>query len=195
MTLAVLADTLSMMRILLIDLATAPIDDLRVLLPKVEIKVITADALPNDTEGYNGIVVAGTYDGQPFNKDLASRLVEYGLPLLGIGAGFETICSQLGMDLSEVYERGTGAGKLVPTDDGTKLFQGTDPLLVAKNERWLVDEVPRGVQVLARSDSGIEAVRHKQRPLTALQQLPGDFTYVSDAKLVYANLFGLFGKI
>lgn len=183
------------MRILLVDLGTTPLDDLRAVLPKVEFDVVATDDLPDDAEKYDGLVIAGTAEMPSVDAGKVARLVEYGRPLVGIGAGFEAICMQLGMDLDGVYEKAAGAAKLVPTDDGAKLFQGTDPLLVAQNERWQIDEVPRGVQILARSESGIEALRHKQRPLTALQQLPSDFTYASDAKLVYTNLFGLFGKM
>ncbi len=80
----------------------------------------------------------------------------------------------------------------MPTDDGAKVFQGSDPLCVVESKRWNIDELPKKLSVLARSETGIEAVRHKTLPLYGIQLLPKDFTYPSDAKMVFENLLAVF---
>ena len=83
---------------------------------------------------------------------------------------------------------------MTPTDEGSKLFQGTDPIRVGETERWTIDEMPRELVVLARSESGIEAVRHRTKPVYGLQLRPEDFKYASDGKLVFANILDTFAR-
>ena len=183
------------MKLLVIDLGDAPVQALVDLVRAVEFVVVQPAALPDDLAGYDGVIVVGASTAKQPGTELLGMLDLAKKPLLGIGAGFETATTLLGFDMASVYERGEGSRKLVPTEDGAKLFQGTDPLSISETERWLFDEAPRGIQILARSESGIEALRHKQKPVMALQQLPEDFAYNSDAKLVYSNLLTFFGKM
>lgn len=188
------------MQIFLIDLGGAPRDALQAYLAKhelIEVQTIGAQ------DWYDAVIVAGTYGPAEASRnplvidsDLRDLLADSAKPVIAIGSGgFELACGLVGLEIAEVFERGNGSSRLVPTNDGAKLFQGTDPLLVKESTRWLVDELPKSLQVLARSESGIEAFRHKQKPLIVLQQQPEDFEYSSDAKLVYGNLFGLFGRM
>jgi anthranilate/para-aminobenzoate synthase component II len=114
--------------------------------------------------------------------------------VLALGFGFELLCEAYGIHLPDYGERGPGAEKMEPTTEGTKLFQGSDPLCISKGERWRTDEFPKKLQVLARSKTGVEAVKHKTKPLYGLQQRPEDFIYFSDAKIVYENIFSAFDK-
>jgi anthranilate/para-aminobenzoate synthase component II len=122
---------------------------------------------------------------------LVSFLGQTDIPVLAIGFGFEVFCRAQGIDLGEYGERGTGADKIEPTTNGVKLFQGSDPLRVVENERWLTDEFPKKLQILAQSRTGVEAVRHKTKLQFGLQQRPQDFAYASDAKMVYDNIFSM----
>lgn len=173
------------MRIYLIDLGGAPHDNLQDYLGKHE--------LVSEGDQYDVVVIAGSYEIDGPQPELADP--DNTKPVICVGSGFEIACGLAGQHIAQIFELAAGSSRLVPTDDGAKLFQGTDPLVVKESKRWLVDELPKSMQVLARSESGIEAFRHKQRPLLALQQLPEDFVYPSDAKLVYGNLFGLFDRM
>jgi anthranilate/para-aminobenzoate synthase component II len=115
-------------------------------------------------------------------------------PVLGIGLGFELICYAFGCQLHEESERAAGAISVRPTGDGSKVFQGTDPIKASETQRWAVDDVPRELVVLARSDNGIEAVRHKTRQIFGLQLQPEDFVYASDGKMVFENILDAFRK-
>ena len=122
---------------------------------------------------------------------LVSFLGQTEIPVLAIGFGFELFCRAQGIDLGQYGERGTGADKIEPMTNGVKLFQGSDPLRVVENERWLTDEFPKKLQALAQSQSGVEAARHKTKLQFGLQQRPQDFAYTSDAKMVYENIFSM----
>jgi anthranilate/para-aminobenzoate synthase component II len=186
------------MRILLIDLGGAHGNELLNLLTKHQVKIVPVQSMTTTELDAEGVVLAGSY-----HTDINSLLVEElvvllaGLdkPLAGIGQGFNVVCKLYGVDLESIFEKASGGSKLVPTDDGAKIFQGTDPLVIKTTPRWLIDELPKSLQVLARSEGGIEAVRHKQKPVIAIQQQFDDFVYPSDGKLVYTNIFGLFGRV
>jgi anthranilate/para-aminobenzoate synthase component II len=183
------------MNILVVDMGDAPAEQLQQLAAKHSLTMTLPDDIPQDLTDYAAIVVAGVYNtGLLDHSKMISMLESYEKPLVGIGSGYVVACQMLGIDLNAIAEFGDADARVVPTDDGAKLFQGTDPLLVSESQRWLAEELPKGCLVLARSEAGIEAFKHKKRPVMALQLLPHDFTYPSDAKMVYANLFSMLGK-
>lgn len=186
------------MRFLLVTTSELPdqfVENLQQLAAKHQLDSAQPTTIPESLGGYGAVIIAGAYGSESHGRfELVQWLAGLEIPLLGIGIGYEVMCQVLGIDLDAIAEQATAAMRIIPTDDGAKLFQGTDPLLVKEGPRWLVEELPKACQVLARSDSGVEAFRHKKRPITAIQLLPDDFTYPSDATMVYANLLGMFGK-
>jgi anthranilate/para-aminobenzoate synthase component II len=183
------------MQILVISIGSASTEEFESYAPKYQLVTVQPATIPATLDEFSAIVVSGAYEAtMPGRFELVQLLAGLDKPLIGVGIGYEVLCQVLGIDLDALADCAVGATRIIPTDDGAKLFQGTDPLLVKESMRWLVEELPKSCQVLARSDSGIEAFRHKKRPLTAIQQLPDDFTYPSDAKMVYANLFAALGK-
>jgi anthranilate/para-aminobenzoate synthase component II len=186
------------MKIALINLGGTVSGELLTLLAKHQVEIVSLESAAVSQFEAEGMILAGTYDTDiaPAPTDeLVARLSGSAKPLVGIGQGFAVVCKIQGIDLEDIFEKASAGSKLVPTDDGAKVFQGTDPLLIKDTPRWLIDELPKSLQVLARSESGIEAIRHKQKPVIAIQQQFDDFVYPSDSKLVYANIFGLFGRV
>jgi len=190
------------MRLLIIDNGATHLDRLQEICAKHEVQVINAEALADSAgaiETADAIILTGGYDaGLMWDNPIFMQEIELvrltGKPVLGLGLGFELVCYAFGCQLHEVADREAGAAKLRPTDDGAKIFQGTDPLKVTEAPRWNIDEMPRDLVVLARSESGIEAVRHKTRPVYGLQQHPEDFVYSSDGKMVFANILDSFRR-
>jgi len=203
------------MPILILNLSVSSVDNypeqLVQLLDGREIKIVnnteelaTSMAAVNE---FNGLIVVGDYSDNPPLTDAVAvtsgdstvsfvigLLQSTEWPVLTAGFGFELLCAASGINLSQFGGRGAGAEKIEPTTEGSKLFQGSDPLRVKPTERWLTDEFPKKLQVLARSDTGVEAVKHKTRPVYGLQQRPEDFAYPSDAKMVYRNIFSAFDQ-
>ncbi len=119
------------------------------------------------------------------------------VPILGIGFGFELVSYAFGARLESIGEMSVGAAAVIPTDDGAKIFQGTDPIKIRETNRWLVEaeDMPKLLMVLATSETGVEAFKHKSKPVYGLQLYPEDFMYASDGKLVLENIFASFKKL
>jgi len=176
------------------------LEDLRAIWQGHDIQTVTiSDFTAERLADCDLLAISGQYGGdvavplEPLSA-LTNIILDPALPVLAIGWGFEIACLAFGDDLPETAEKVEGAIRIEPTSKGENLFQGSDPIRVNPGPRWNVEEVPRGIAVLARSETGIEAFQHKAKPVLALQLLPADFTYATDGKLVYHNLLGSFGK-
>jgi anthranilate/para-aminobenzoate synthase component II len=147
-----------------------------------------------EADGFEAVLLLGRANAvdcdSSTQQELGDWLAETGIPVLACGWGFGIMLSAYGFDAAAA-EQVEAATTLIPTEAGSSLFQGTDPLKVEPSVRWSIDreDLPKGLQILASSDTGIEALRHKKQPKFGIQLLPTDFTYPSDAKLVYGNLF------
>lgn len=188
------------MRILIVDYGTEELEALVAMCSRHQTDVLPADGLTAEAvQDYEAVILAGDYTEagvwqQPPFTTGAAWLKAADKPVLGICQGFAALCYAFGEQLHESADLTAAAGRMVPTDDGAKLFQGSDPIKVAESVRWNVDELPKELLVLARSETGIEAVRHKIRPIYGLQLRPGDFIYPSDGKLVFENLLDAMAK-
>lgn len=184
------------MRVLLINNGGRPADKLLALWQAHKVTVVEPSGLHSLDDGDGDIIVlaggygVSTYDQAYFMTEI-SLLQTTTRPVIGLAQGFELLCYAYGCQLHEQFELQPGAAKLNPTEDGAKLFQGTDPIAVTTESRWLADDLPKTLSVLARSESGVEAIRHRQKQQYALQLYPEDFKYESDAKMVFGNLLDL----
>lgn len=186
------------MRLLIINFDTAHSQSLRVICSRYDVIYVTSlsQASAQEAGSYDAVVMAGTYDGD--DTEIAQAAIDFvkqlQVPMLGICYGFQLLCAAHGVDLDDLGERNISANRITPTDDGAKLFQGSDPMLAEQTVRWQIEELPKALVVLARSETGIEAIRHKTLPMYGLQLYPEDFSYLSDAKLVYGNILASFVK-
>lgn len=194
------------MRVLVIDNGGQPAEALETLTQicigrqgdASAVTTVSGAEFANDLAGtnldeYDSFVITGGFlDDSIMNQAYFMSEVELVMgvakPILGIGSGFEVICYAFNAQLHEIAERTMSADKVVPTDAGAKIFQGTDPIKINECSRWNVDELPRELVVLARSENGIEAVKHKLRPIYGLQLQPQDFAYPSDGTMVFKNI-------
>lgn len=190
------------MRILLIDNGTRHLGQLEVICSKHQLDVIAPNVLTDAAaEAYDAVIISGNYDQseamKPEKFQVQLDLLQTGeKPVLGICLGFELICCAFDIELSRYAEQAIGAAVMTPTDEGAKLLQGSDPIRVGETIRWHVEsqDLPKVLAVLAKSDSGVEAVKHKNKLVYGLQFCPEDFTYPSDGKLVYENILAIFDK-
>jgi anthranilate/para-aminobenzoate synthase component II len=188
------------MNLLVVNYGTAQLQRLREICSRHQLTVLDGSNFSGAVDSdIDGVIVIGDLHAEE-QKDTAGwppmvNLMQAGqVPLLALGVGFEILCQALGASLDEWGDKDQAAAKVIPTDDGAKIFQGSDPIIAKDTLRWCVDELPRGIAVLARSETGIEAVRSKSKPLYGLQLQPDDFMYASDGKLVFENFISLFAK-
>jgi len=92
-------------------------------------------------------------------------------PIIGICMGFEIIASTFGAKVGEMNKEIRGFRLLKATKSGKNYF-GDNKLKQYEAHRWHVQTAPRGFEVLARSETGIEIIRHKKRPIIATQFHP-----------------------
>lgn len=106
------------------------------------------------------------YENQ-INYVLSSRK-----PILGICMGFEVIARAYGATVVEMGEYVEGVHMLKPTKKGQALFDKTK-LAQHENHIWRVPSMPtKHFDVLAHSQTGIEIIKHKTRPILATQFHP-----------------------
>ncbi len=102
------------------------------------------------------------------------KLLELGIPVLGICYGFQWLAQQLGgvVEPAGAHEYGAAEVRIEREDS---LFQGftSQNLKVWMSHGDVVRQLPTGFQVLATSDaSPFAAVRHAERPIYGLQFHP-----------------------
>lgn len=88
-------------------------------------------------------------------------LAQAGVPLLGICAGMEVICSVFGGRLGPCTEIGMTGIRITRPDP---LFPAVDPFMAYELHSWACTE-PGPLQVLAVSERCIQVVRHPERPV------------------------------
>jgi anthranilate/para-aminobenzoate synthase component II len=197
------------MQILLIDCGSAHLGQLETVCARHDLTVIPAQEFSTliseraeAIEEYDALIITGDFDKERATSSndyraLLRLVTSFDRPLLGIGFGFEIVCYGLGAQLQKIGVLDSGADVITPTDDGAKVFQGTDPMHVIDVDRWSVDaeDIPKILQILATSEFGVEAVKHKTKPIYGLQLFPEQFTYPSDGKLVLENILASFKKM
>jgi len=114
-----------------------------------------------------------------FNKvrewydDQREFMLKYDGPLLGICMGFEVICSAYGSKVEEMTDWVRGLKELHTSRKGKASF-ATAQLQQSEAHKWRVASVPSKFQVLAHSNTGIEAIRYKNILATQFHpELPG----------------------
>jgi len=188
------------MRLLLVTLDTESenqrsLGQLHAICSKYQLDIVAPGDLGGImAENYDVWLLAGEIVPDAKQNAWYGSLVELirgsGNAVVGVGLGFEIVCAAFNVVLADIAEIGTAATVMVPTEDGAKLFQGTDPIRIHEQNRWLVEResLPKVLQALALSEDVVEAFKHKNLPVYALQLYPEDFEYPSDGKLVFENL-------
>ena len=92
-------------------------------------------------------------------------------PIIGVCMGFEIIANTFGAKVDEMKQEIKGFKQLKTTKAG-KIHFKKDTLRQYEAHKWRVRGAPRGFEVLARSETGIEGIRHKKRPIFATQFHP-----------------------
>lgn len=77
-------------------------------------------------------------------------------PMIGICMGFEIIARAYGASVTEAPELIKGYRRVIATTEGAKIF-GLKHLLQYQSHEWRVEKAPLDFEVLARSETGVEA--------------------------------------
>ncbi|OGL25605.1 hypothetical protein A3E49_03435 [Candidatus Saccharibacteria bacterium RIFCSPHIGHO2_12_FULL_49_19] len=92
-------------------------------------------------------------------------------PIIGVCMGFEVIARAFSAKVEEMKKEVSGFKQLKTTKAGQEHFK-REHLRQYEAHKWRVKNAPKGFEVLARSETGIEVIRHKKRPIFATQFHP-----------------------
>jgi len=93
-------------------------------------------------------------------------------PILGICMGFEVICNAYGSDVEKMGWLLQGYNRVNPTTRGQSVL-AKNRLKQYEAHEWSVQRISsKHFEVLGDSDTGIEIIKHKRRPLFATQFHP-----------------------
>jgi GMP synthase-like glutamine amidotransferase len=92
-------------------------------------------------------------------------------PLIGICMGFEVICRAYGSEVEEMPQLMEGPIRVKPNRKGKKTL-GLRSMKQYESHRWRVKKAPKGFNTLAKSSTGVEIIKHKQKPILATQFHP-----------------------
>ncbi len=100
-------------------------------------------------------------------------------PIIGICLGFELIAHAYGSTLKRMKNKEKGTIQITM---GTKKFH------VFENHRWVVEKTGTKLRSLARSKDGIEAIRHRKKPIYGFQFHPEMFVRKTDGKRLFSQV-------
>lgn len=180
-------------RVLLVNNGTSYLEQLRTLLSGCEVTVVAYSDIDLITlDSFDVIVLSGGHaffvDGNSAKLsreiDLVRRCPK---PILGICYGFEVIAQTYGAKLELMSKKEHGFLDIQITKPG-HIFQDM-PLhfQVFESHRWVIKKVDSQLIELARSKDGVEAFKHKKKPIYAVQFHPEMFVEKSCGEEIFHN--------
>ncbi|HEY5549597.1 MAG TPA: gamma-glutamyl-gamma-aminobutyrate hydrolase family protein [Candidatus Saccharimonadales bacterium] len=109
--------------------------------------------------------------GHLWYEDELNFIKDCNKPLLGVCMGFEIICRAYGSEVEEMPEVLKGPAYLKVTRPGRKLL-AHKKVHQYEAHKWRVKRTPKGFKTLAKSRAGIEIIKHKKKPILAVQFHP-----------------------
>ncbi len=146
-----------------------------------------------DENNYDLIILSGTRNEPVVGNekmlksemDLIKRTTK---PLLGISYGCELVAFVFGGHMERMgnVQKGIVDVSVLASDP---LFQDCTHFQAHENHRWVITDLSRELQPLARSSHGIEALKHVSRPIYGIQFDPGMLEGISDGEKILSNYF------
>jgi GMP synthase (glutamine-hydrolysing) len=163
-------------------------------------RIVPCSITPDEVRaaGAGAIVLSGgpasVYAGGAPTCD--RRLLEMGVPVLGICYGLQLMCSLLGGKVSPATGRREFGHALVAIGEGAGLLEGIpSPMQVWMSHGDSVENPGDGFEVLARTDSApFAAVRHRTLPLHGIQFHP-EVHHTPKGKALLANFLFKVAKL
>ncbi len=136
-------------------------------------------------------------EGAPISSE---KLLNLGIPILGICYGLQLIALQMGGEVAHSDRREYGPAVIEILKTGG-LFKGFEHVDEKERRVWMshgdrVESLPEGFEILARTDnSPVCAVRHRDRPIWGLQFHPEVHHTVRGRDIIRNFLFEICGCV
>ncbi len=179
-----------MVRILLIDNGTNLLNELKELIPGSEVTVAYDELGGYDVASFDRIVLSGSsiasvvWDKDAF-LDEVSVIRRAHVPVIGLCFGCELIAHAFGATLRKMEYAHKGIRSIQFSDERLTTRKSLD---VYEHHRWIIDHLPESFEVLAYSDDGPEAIKHKSRPLYGLQFHPERCGEDTETRAIFMRL-------
>lgn len=180
------------MKILVVDNGTSYLPQLKNILSRYDFSVIRYSDIENTAaDDFNAIILSGGHDfpvngnGERLKNEIAF-INTTSKPILGICFGFEVIAYTFGatLELMQTKEKGILDIQAVEPDE---IFSDIPNFNVYESHRWILKEPGNDLIVLARSKDGIEAIKHKSKPIYGVQFHPEMFVEKTCGDEIFHN--------
>jgi GMP synthase-like glutamine amidotransferase len=166
------------MKILLVDNGTRYLPQLQSLLSPAKITVVPFQKLTkHDIDNYDLIILSGGHKYTVishrlvYSKEL-NLIINSRKPIIGICLGFELIVTAFGGRLKLLRKSIHHDVKITFLQQDPISTRGRATYTVFENHRRGVKSLPKTLIPLARSSSGVEIIKHADRPIYAFQFHP-----------------------
>ncbi|MCX6735898.1 MAG: gamma-glutamyl-gamma-aminobutyrate hydrolase family protein [Candidatus Parcubacteria bacterium] len=188
------------MKFLLIDNGTSYLSQLKNLLSGYSFQVIKYFELSSiNIDDFDVIILSGGHR-LPIEGNEGLFCEEITLvknskqPIFGICFGFEIIAHAFGAKLERMQNKEHNIID-IKINEPDSIFLDILNFQVFENHRWVVREVPENLMVLAVSKDGIEAIKHKTKPIYAVQFHPEMFVEKTCGDEIFCNFLRTIKKI
>lgn len=180
------------MKILLIDNGTRRIEQIMHLLKGAKTDLVNPRDLSRDSfDGYNLVFISGGRMATAFTssdtfKTEVDLIKNSSTPIFGVCLGFQLIAQAYGAKFKKLEPQRRGIVKV--KIDNTTLTNGLKLLKVFESHKWAVENVSKPLDVLARSEDGIEIVKHRDYPICGVQFHPeADIEMDTNGRVIFDN--------
>ncbi len=184
------------MRFLIIDNDTSYLPQIKELLSDHSSRVVDNSEIDTiNPDEFDVIILSGSHDfpvkgNEELLQDEMNLVLNCKKPIFGICFGFQVIARAFGADLELMENREEGMLDIKVMEQD-KVFNGISNFRVFENHRWVVKEVPDELIPLACSKDGIEVIKHRSKPIYAVQFHPELFVEKSCGDEIFNNFLGL----
>ncbi|MFH0755572.1 MAG: gamma-glutamyl-gamma-aminobutyrate hydrolase family protein [bacterium] len=184
------------MKILVINNGTGYLPQLKNLLSDHTFKVVKYSEIETvNSEDFDAVILSGGHNflvsrnGKQLKKEI-DLVKNSKKPIFGICFGFEIIAHAFGAKLKLMpnKEHGILNIQIIKPD---KIFLNISNFQVFENHRCVVREPTNKMLILACSKDGIEAFKHKTKPIYAVQFHPEIFVKKSCGDEIFYNFLNL----
>lgn len=187
------------MNILLVDNGTRHPRKLKRLLDGNRLRTVRWKTFKKGmARGYDLVILSGGRKNTPWNNNQeyleeAAFVKQTKKPVLGICLGFELIAWAFGAELEKMARKKRGVVSIRTVGDNT-IFANIPDLKVFEAHRWVVKKLSSQLTKLAVSKYGIEAIKHRHRPIYGFQFHPEMLWEETAGNEIFENFFKIINK-
>jgi GMP synthase (glutamine-hydrolysing) len=183
------------MKILVVDNGTSHLSELKNILSSHDFGIVKYHEINSvNADDFDAIVLSGGDFPLKGNEAKLQEEIDliknYQKPIFGICFGFEVIAYVFGAKLKQLRskEQGILDLKVIEPD---QIFLNIPNFQVYEGHRWVINKPTDEIIALARSKDGIEAIKHKTRPIYAVQFHPEMFVKETCGDEIFNNFLKL----